>query len=291
MLITASLAALPTGLVLETMLTGNMDNHKYFSHPMYFLASLTMLGIPNFGRIQRGTQRRRQFSQVIPACSVAAGLAWGRFNFGGAFWDFVGTRIMKSPSLAVELLRFVTTDSRFIVAVLTMVFVLFRKLFVNSLTLTGVLLFPLVFLTLADRVDQSRFDYSRVIDTREVEEYLGGQSEKVIGRQLRQVTSASEIIATNHIIGEDFSLAAWSEREFLLLGTRFFTGDPADRDSALQLSTSFADNPDEQKCKILRKLGVRWFIVDLSMTHQRDWSVCAQKSFAYQKYIVLALES
>jgi len=113
-----------------------------------------------------------------------------------------------------------------------------------------------------------------------------------VGAWLRNNYGSEDLIATNHLVtadgamGDDFSLAVWSEREFFLIGPRFHIGDSSKVEPAFRLSMNFMTNNESGLCDAIRQAGVAWFVEDNTVTEDRKPPVCVREEHKQGRFTV-----
>lgn len=88
------------------------------------------------------------------------------------------------------------------------------------------------------------------------------------------------------------SLPVETRRRFLVQGLRFQTGyEPATAEQIrrMSLSLEFANEPTSQIAADLKAFGVTGFLVNLSLTENRDWSEFAIEKFRSGNFLYLEL--
>lgn len=126
---------------------------------------------------------------------------------------------------------------------------------------------------------------------------LGPTESVVVGDWLRRNTDNTDLIATNYIIDkegkpiEDYSLGVWSKRSFLLLGPEmfkvsFYFGEGSTKASEV---LAFSNTADSLSATQLLRYGVKWFIIDTTLTERRNWAPYAERVFSSGRFIVLRL--
>jgi hypothetical protein len=111
---------------------------------------------------------------------------------------------------------------------------------------------------------------------------------------LRDNSAPHDLVATNYLrdkAGEfdnDYSLAAWSRREFLVLGPSL-SFDSTLTDEAIKISEEFGVKPSAELAADLRAQGVKWYIVDLDKTPLRSWEPYAETVVMTWRFWVLQL--
>lgn len=136
------------------------------------------------------------------------------------------------------------------------------------------------------------------VPTDEIDSLLGSQDHQNVGRWISTNTEEASKLATNSLFrdqlrndyGDDFSLAVWSQREYLVLGPKFF-GISEIAQLEIDVSMRFADNPDLSDAQFLRAQGVSWFVVDTRLTSRRVWEPFGRIAYSNGRFVVLKLQS
>ena len=292
-LITVGTASLVSALVLEATLFGAANEYTYFSGPLYFLASLSVLLIGAGARSDLSVQS----ASLMKVCAlISAGLLWGMPSASSSLWNLVGRVLMVGDTTRIELLKFFTSDRRFGVSlaalVILIMLVIGRRTF-SSIAIPS--LVALILLTFGGLVRSSLDDYRTEVSSEQITGDLGSISQQNVGRWIRENSVSGDVVGTNFLFDElkgdvsDYALAVWSEREFFVLGPKLGYGTSSARTSAFELSRSFAEEPTEETCARLRAQRVRWFIVDTQLTRNRVWTLCANEVFSDENFLVLKL--
>ena len=289
--------ALCTGLLCELFISSNADAYAYFSGPLYFVASLAFLFFNPSDQSHFGGRARVTRHVAAGVLFVSAGLFWGLPQVPRSTWLTVLNLLSLNPDVKVELLVFFTTDQRIGAVFLAGVLAVIGLLRGHRITWTGAWATALVVLSFTQLLPQSRAEFRQGLPASEIDTYFGSESERVVGRWIRNNTDSSAVVATNHGFGSvppslaDFALATWADREFLVLGPNLDPVVTDERIKAVDLSAGFADKPSRERCDELRKFGIRWFIVDISLTATRDWSICTRQEYASGDFVVLEVDS
>jgi len=286
---------LSLGLATELSISANANGYEYFSRPLYFIASI---GLMMALFIERGQGEHGSNVSLVKVTVViiGGGFIWGPLQASGNFWDSLGTILVINPSLKLELLRFVTSDSRFLGSLIALVVWLFGY---RKRHLTYAFLTSLTVLSMLNLSASAISDFRRGIEPSELLTLLGSPQHKTVGVWLNENSLRHDLVATNISIsgGEETSdnitnwdLALWSQREFLILAPRQLGGSQSKKLEAMALSESFAISPSAATCRSLSQRGVRWYVVDLRLTTQRDWSICTSKAFTRENLVILKLD-
>ena len=286
-----SATSLLCALILEMSLSGATNTYTYFSGPLYFFASLSILAVGSTADSHLISDRK---TLVLTSSLIVAGLLWGLHDFASSFWDVISQIVEIDDTTKIELLKFFTVDRRVgtsIFAVAALLVASFsRRRFASvmksmSLALTVTALFGLAF--------QLHEEHPRSLSKDQVVSGLGSDQQRTIGEWLRRNTGSDDIVGTNYLFDEtggsvsDFAFAVWSQREFLVLGPQLGYGTTLARSEAFALSRSFAEKPTERNCAQLKSRGVTWFVVDERLTINRNWSQCTDVSYLVEDFVVL----
>jgi hypothetical protein len=90
----------------------------------------------------------------------------------------------------------------------------------------------------------------------------------------------------------DFILSAYSERRFLIEGSRFLLVNGMPREEVRQrvnASLAFANEPTKTSLRTLKEFGVGYFVIDKQSTAKRDWGKMAPKLYENDTFVVLEL--
>lgn len=289
------LVLLIIGVTLEMFVSASADNYKYFSDPMYFLASIALLFLILNDYPEMSSHRQRAQRLFVVTLIVVLSLCWSPLSGSSAVWQLIGRNSPSFIASYTPLADFVTSDPRLLASVaMILVVTAGRRLRLPRIR-TATLLTLLVALSFASFAPEWVHDYRRVRSSREIELTLGSVEVQQTGKWLANNTPGNALVATNHLVtpdglpSSDFSLAVWSERTFFIIGPRFFRGNEVERRKAVELSTTWANRPDAQLCADLRSQDVYWFVVDLTLTSNRDWSVCASQRYRLGPFVVLEI--
>lgn len=155
---------------------------------------------------------------------------------------------------------------------------------------------------------------------------FGNKKIEAVGRYVREHTSESAILASNHFCcfgaswqiygysltefryislgptptwsskgGGNFLFPVYTQRRFLAqgLGHQGFSGEKSlegDPFRRFRVSLEFANRPSQKALKNLKGYGVMGFIVNLSLTDERDWSEFAVERFRAGEFVYLELK-
>lgn len=291
-----SLSCVISGVILDVSVTANSDNHRYLSGPFYFIAALSLLApVTEKVAFPRKTESQAAVFGML-ATIVLIGFTWSQGNLNARLLDAIGNRLNAGPLLPIELIKFVTADSRFgavvVSAILLIVLILKKQ---SPIGLIAAFAIALPLLTLFENGSNSGSSFSKEPSSDEITTYLGSKAERQVGEWLSQNVGAGELIATNRLFGEsggtvsDLALAVWSGREFLVLGPSLGDRQTVRRTEAIRLSINFAEEPSRENCDRLEAAGVVWFVIDTMLTNRRNWSNCAEVRYQYDNLTVLRL--
>jgi hypothetical protein len=293
-------AALFVGSTLEVIIQSNADNHRYFSVPMFFVASLSMLLVePLETRMQSNALKLSHLSLLQLAVFVVAAL-WNRSRAGSLTLEYLDRGLSVIPGLELHtaqnyFLNLLSNDLRLIAVVAGSLIAIGVWLTGRSVSYSDLLLLPIALLSLLPLINVSISTYQESVSLARIEMNLGSNESRSVGEFIRVSSGESDLVATNHLFDpsgnplSDFSLAVWAEREFLILGPRFGGEIIGRKSEAIENSMQFADSPTTDTCRPLEEAGVRWFVVDLQLTDTREWSVCAEEVFRAGDFILLSM--
>ena len=293
MLLLLSLSSLFfVGAVMNSVIEGTekANPHEYFSGPNYFLSSLPILAISALVSRQNGNYIRMDFPRVSSGFALSIGVA-------ATLYVAVSiATVSTAPSI-----RTLISDVRIWTGVVFLfLYVAWRRNFESrSIFLVTVLILVFVTVGLWRGANAYWRDWQKSASMEsELESIIGSSEIQQVGEWLREHTAVDEQIATNHLFldgskeefGDDYSLAVWSQREFLILGPKFFDASQT-ASEAIDLSVRFAENPTVSDARQLLERGVSWFVVDKGLTSRQTWAPFGQTVFEVGQFSVLRLES
>jgi hypothetical protein len=297
--------SLVSAWLLELSLSGLTNTYSYFSGPLYFVSSLVLLHLENPNRAESAGSTDRRADLAITTGVVVAGLTWGVSSVVRAFWETAIRIVPTAQAGGLELLVFFTRDVRVgaTLVALALLIGVWRLPRIRE-RITRAWTTALVLLTFASYFGAASVDF----DTSSYNSATppGSTSRAIyeVGQWIRTNTRSNDLLATNYFFEEtggsimELELAAWSQREFLVLGPQitgrgetWTTEETRARDAAIDVSESFSHEPTDLSCGQLRQWGVKWYVVDKSKTINRDWSVCSSVEFSNELFLVLSLGS
>jgi hypothetical protein len=297
---TALSAFLVMGIATESVVNGPQNTQEYFSAPNYLLALLSIVGIAPYLRYPEILQVPR--SKSIPWIGLfGTVLIWQIFSPRVRLPDelerFADSLLGADDS---SLVSGTTTNSVLIFGAVLLGTVWSRRQVVGKLIALPLLLLLLLtalnglqstisLLTHKDRMLMSELD--------DLDSVLGTKDAQSVGMWLRGGSSESDKIATNYLrdlstnaFTDDYSLAMWSQRTFLVIGPKFFNASASSK-SEIDVSLRFGAEPDVASVSQLLELGVDWFVVDRDATSVRSWEPWAEMEFESGRFAVLRLRS
>gem|GEM_PF-4532763 len=285
------------GVLMDIIMMGPTNAFEYFSGPMYFVSSLALIGAGTSDiAIQQLSKRRLIFSLVI-VWLVTFGYFWVRLSLAERLWRRIGAELFEWDGRKVVLLQYVTFDRRIgaaAIAIVILIVTIRSKWFSPRLVL-GSLLVSLSILTLYGYWNSAVSELQREREPSEITGNLGSPNSQLVGRWLQSNTLPTDLIATNDLFNSstgqplsEFSLAAWSNREFLVLGPRFL-GDYSRLSSELDVSQQFGYAPSQDEAEQLRRWGVRWFVVDRLKSPFNNWEKAWDVQYANERFFVVKL--
>jgi hypothetical protein len=292
-LVATSAVSLLCALVLEMSLSGATNTYTYFSGPLYFFASLSLLVV--------GSQIKtelifRPLTLILTGTFVASGLLWNVSGVSSSFWNLLGQVLDIDNLTRIELLKFYTSDGRFGLVLLAAMMLAF--FFTTGRTPTRTLVsltLALTVVTMYELRHDFKDSYQTKVSSVEISSNLGSDSQREIGEWFRNNSDTRAVIGTNFLFDEtggsvsDYALAAWSQREFLVLGPQLGYGTTPARSEAFALSRSFANESSDLNCSRLVSRGVRWFLIDERLTLNRNWPKCAEQVYRVEHFVILKL--
>ena len=285
------------GLVLDVKVHGNANAHEYFSGPMYFVASLAII-LSSSATVNGALIIRTTKGAVLAATGLSlAGLLWTRMNLNEVLWSFLGLRLLNWNERKVILVQYFTAGmvngAATAALILLPLLVIFGRRSVRLLQLG--LLTSVIFLTLYAYSESASSEISRIRNPEELASYLGSPNAQNIGMWVKSNTDDEQLVATNYLYDHetgrplsDFSLAAWAQREFLVLGP-IFLPDFDSHISDVEASIQFGLAPSAASARDLTRRGVNWFIVDKWNTSFTDWRRDWDVKYENDRFLVVKL--
>lgn len=280
------------GVVMNSVIEGTdkANPHEYFSKPSYFLSALPILAFSPLMTDQRNVLSLKQFLRRERGAVIISAVA--------GVIAIATTLLTDSETSTVQTL---VSDTRIWTGVFIWLFIVMRRNHSEQRTATLATILLVTFVTVGLwRGADSSWGQSQVtpLSESEVESITGSSEVQLVGAWLRSNSSVNDIVATNHLFapgskeefGDDYSLAVWSQREFLVLGPKFF--DVTDTNIELiNLCIRFAKTPTEADEEQLLSNGVTWFVVDKSLTEQSSWESHGETVFETHQFTVLRLNT
>jgi hypothetical protein len=289
------------GVTLDVVITSNADNHRYFSGPMYFVSALAILRLASVLDGSLNEEKQTKSRWLFGLLPFLAGVVWFKLEGVQGFWNTVGELTGTRSRLELELMKFVTNDSRFAAIVIALGLILVLAIFEGIMPALRDIFIPLMIvltvLSFVQLFNESISSFKQAVSESEIVDSIGSIEEVEVGRWLRDNTTTSDLIATNHLFGDEgggvdnMALAVWSQREFFVLGPSLGSKIEEHRIAAMIVSRSFADDPSAATCRRISQVGVKWFVVDRRLTETRDWSVCAKPKYSNSHFAILKVTS
>jgi len=293
-LIPSALTALTAGILIQMTVVTNADNFKYFSGPMFFFASLTLFMLACELKTKGASDGHSARGPLILYLLVLGfALYWKNLQGINQIWNLVAGALPNYVQNQGELLKFVSRDTRFgatFAAMVLSIALLSSKS--EQRWLRYALLAALATAPSISAYGQAWDDFRRTRNESEIVMLLGESDSREVGAWLRNNSGSEDLIATNHLVtadgamGDDFSLAVWSEREFFLIGPRFHVGDSSKVEPAFRLSMNFMTNNESGLCDAIRQAGVAWFVEDNTVTEDRKPPVCVREEHKQGRFTV-----
>ncbi len=281
------------GVLMDVIMTGNANTYEYFSGPMYFVTSLILMGIVAPDSAVLLPARNLRLFCLLVTCVVTLGFLWVRLGLAEKIWHLAQSQLGQDTSIP----QFLSTDSRISAAAVTIVILsaTTRSKWYSPRLVLGSLLVSLSILTLYGYWNSAVSELQREREPSEIATSLGQLDNQLVGRWLRSNTLPTDLIATNELFDSstgqplsDFSLAAWSKREFLVLGPSFL-GDYSRLRSQLDVSQQFGYAPSQTEAEQLRQWGVKWFVVDRLDSSFNDWENTWDVHYANEHFFVVKI--
>jgi hypothetical protein len=286
------------GAWLDVNVSGNANAHEYFSGPMYFVGLLLII-YPITTDCHNCSNTKTHGSLAISTGGlVLAGLAWTELNLIDAVWSSLGQQLLQLSDIEIALMQYFSADMRIGASTVALVglplLAIFRKSSIGPYLLG--LLMSITILTFLSYSEGIRSQYSGVRSDNEIAAIIGSPDAQEVGTWIRLNTNVSEIIATNLLYEyetcrplSDFSLASWSQREFLVLGPRFGLVDESSYTESVLLSLDFAANPNSDFISRLQRNNVEWFIVDKWNSSIVDWRRDWDVEYENERFLVVKI--
>jgi len=282
----STLLALAIAIGMDALVVGIANTNEYFSGPFYFLSLLTLL---TFGP--------SSVSNLESAPNSSMWRLWTGVATATVLLAAAIDRVTLPSLINSSILKDLLTDSRVLFSsALVGVLIVRPTRLGRSTTVVSVLLLSLITFVglspIASRLSEE--GWQPVLSDLERNVLTGPPDAITAATWLRDNSEPRDIVATNYLrdkSGEfenDFSLAAWSQREFLVIGPSL-AFDSALTDSAIDISEEFALRPSALLAAELRSRGVKWYIVDLDKTPLRSWEPYAEIAVMTWRFWVLRL--
>lgn len=279
------------GVIMEASINGYANTISYFSDPNFFLSGVVvvlLLRLVQHREITGGTTISLLFFFTL-GLSILSEIAHnnatttikvGRLIFGMAsHYDAAVLCIIAGGIFAVKW----NTTQRFRSETLVHLSLLMA---LSAMVAGGVIGKP----TLLWQAVKSRH-----LNSVATELYLGSPDAKLVGEWISLNVPESAVIGTNHLQNSggylsDYSLAMWSRREFLVLGPRLFNIELTQAE-LIELSLRFGSSPSISDLQLLSEYGVEWFVVNVTASPIRNWTVYGTTMFRTSEFWVLKLKS
>lgn len=288
------------GLLFDVRVFGNANTHEYFSGPHYFIGSLALL-IPLATREDwRHNPIKRKIIFALGLLLTLTGVLWSRLSLYDPVWNFLGRQVFALKDLEIVLVKFFSTGMRTgatagAIACFPMLLV-FRRDMIKSLFTS--LLLAIATVTLFEYRQNASDEISRVRSMEEIELYVGPPEIQEIGQWINKETGKHDVVATNYMLQpntgraySDYALAAWSDREFLVMGIFGVGFDSSDvahvatRDAVIALTNDLS--PDA--LDVVKGYGVKWLVVDREHTTMFDRPERWKIMFENKRFVIVKL--
>jgi len=295
--LTALIPLLFLGVLLDVIVFGNANAHEYFSGPMYFVGSLVLLAMVSLDENSWESRRTLGVTAASTLVLLIAGVAWRKLGLSDPVWNFAGKHVFRFDDLEIDIMKYFSADVRVGAAMIALLLVPLSAVVARrswNLQVVG-LFISLTLLTLFAYGQTMRSELERVRTDGEVASALGPPDAQRVGVWMRNNTNDSELFATNYLYDfqterplTDFSLAAWSRREFLVLGPGFLPNFDSHVPD-VELSINFGDGPTRGLARKLMSHGVQWFVVDKWNTSFVDWRRDWNVEYENDRFLVVML--
>ena len=277
--------AFAVAVALDAVVVGVANTNEYFSGPFYFISLLSILTLQpvTASHVLRNgvSQTRSWVSLAVMAVAIT----------------MVAERAAIQSLIGSSIARDLLTDSRVLFGGLMIVaFTASPARLTRSTSVALALILSLVAYAGLSPVIRSLANegWRPIVPDIEMNVLIGPPDARTSALWLRDNSAPHDLVATNYLrdkAGEfdnDYSLAAWSRREFLVLGPSL-SFDSTLTDEALKISEEFAVKPSAELAADLRAQGVKWYIVDLDKTPLRSWEPYAETVVMTWRFWVLQL--
>jgi len=261
------------GVGFDVLVTGNANTSQYFSVPSYFLASIGLLVfIPRLTKsgLKKPNATQLQLFALILTVLLALQTSVKIFDLGNWF----------RYSTIVEAVADYRLHLGILLSMTMIVMMIKRYPLTRNLTPIFALVLVLPILRVVESTSAQLIQMQRepAATRSALATYLGSPDDEAVGLWIRENTDAGSLIATNSLLkvgpedafDDDYSLAMWSDREFLVIGPRFASATKTAK-YEIDLCLRFGSEPTTKDLETLTDLGVRWFVIDLAVTDHRDW--------------------
>ena len=282
------------GLVMNVVIQGTAkaNLHEYFSGPNYFLAGLAMFASVSLCSQLSTAPKLMKVDRIRFIALIVIALA-------AIVLNSEGPRLPLPSVLDRAVFRDFVFDGRLLLGLPFVLWMWARREYSLFKLRIGTLVLAIAFVVSGvgeNSLTLFREGTQPMTPSSELEVMLGSDEVRTVGRWLNENTEASDLVATNflfsdsaqQVFSDDYSLAVWSKREFLVLGPKFFGVSETAKDK-ISLCVRFADSPSRTDALLLGDRGVSWFVVDLASTSQRSWEPYGDVVFRTDRFWVIKL--
>lgn len=278
--------AILVAVAMDALVVGVSNTNEYFSGPFYLVALLPLLTMVPDLRPKANVQN-----------AIRPPLVWAGLVGVSAGSALLFKTISLPPIAGSGVTSSLLSDGRVLLGVIILVAVLSKVCRASEIvSLPLVALFVVIVAwgiapTVAGILKEG---VSPSYSVTELNSLAGPPDARTAGEWLKKNSRQDAVIATNFLrtkdgdFGGDFALAAWSGREFLVMGPSL-SFDSSSTSNAIELSESFAAQPSTSSARQLVELGVEWFVVDLDKTTLRDWEPYAETTAMTWRFWILRL--
>lgn len=282
------------GTLLDVVISPiNSNGHEYFSGPALIITSMALFTVASDEITDHKGHLRYTFVPIVTGFFLV-GVLWHHLFTLTEIPEAVSA-IFATGAQYANTIRYVIADPRTGAIMMGMILITLRRSVTQSVKrgLKTALLVALVLLTFQDQIP-AVLDYrSEEADGSRYQSVYGDSDSQRVGKWLRDVSQPNDLIATNFLrdksqLISDYSLALWSERTFHVLGPRFFR-ESVPQIQATRLSERYANSSTNESSRELWNAGVRWFVVDTTLTQRETWANTADVRFSSGRFTVLQL--
>lgn len=289
------------GLIFDIKVFGNANSHEYFSGPNYFASSLLLLYPLSTSRNTRNSATNVRVILVLGIALAIAGVLWKYLPVSEPTWSFLGSRLIGLTGTEIFIMQFFSSEMRTGAVVASMVllpYLLIRQSDKMIRYALQALFLAIVLLTLLQYSESAKSEVRRIRSTEEVSSLMGPAEIQSVGKWIEKKTDKDDLVATDYrflpgtgAAYSDYALAAWSNREYLLMD---LSGPWFDENSLLQARVreeiiSLGSNLNSNSRDNIKKYGVKWFVVDKWNSSIVDWRRDWDVEYENERFLVVKI--